>query len=76
MKRKEKNEEPGDATVPTTSQKIKTKSAQASTVRNPSPRNEEAKEDEVEEDVATHLGGAEPLTDHFTMANATSDKDN
>lgn len=47
--------------------------------RGPHPQNAEieSKEEEEEQvDVATNLGGVEPLTGHFTMTNASSDEDN
>lgn len=33
-------------------------------------------EEEEEEDIVTHVGRVEPLTGHFTMANANSYEDN
>lgn len=38
---------------------------------------EEADEEsEEEEEVSTHIGGTESLTDHFNMANGSSEDDN
>lgn len=75
VKGKEKNEEQGDARAQTTKMlKVKTKSTKASTTMNLPLRSEETKEEEEqEEDVATHLEGAEPLTGHLAMANVSSD---
>lgn len=42
---------------------------------NPPPPSKKILEEEVD-DVATHLGAAEQLIDHLTMANAKLDNDN
>lgn len=55
-------------------QKKKTKAATTSAAMNPPPELVDI-EEEFEEEVATHLGGAEPLTGHITMANASSEED-
>lgn len=72
-----KKNKPKDVRAPPTRQKMMTKSVKASTTWNPPLRSkEEESKDEEEEDVATHLGGAEPFIGHFTMANLSSKKDN
>lgn len=70
---KEKNDKHKDAKAQAPVQKKKTKRAKTSIVRKPSQL--EDTEDENEEEVVTHLGGAEPLTpDHFTKPNARSEE--
>lgn len=71
-----KNEESGHAQASTIVQKTKTKRAKTSIANNPPPRIEETKDEDEEEDVTTHLGGANPMTSHFTMINANSKEDN
>lgn len=71
-----KNEELGHAWASTIVQKTKTKRAKTSIANNPPPRIEETKDEDEAEDVATHLGGANPMTSHFTMTNANSKEDN
>lgn len=58
------------------SAKEKTKSAKVSTSQILPPYLDETEDEEEEEDVHVHLGRAEPLTKHFTMASASFDEDN
>lgn len=57
-----------------TEKKKKIKSTKESIVQMPHPQLEETTKEE--DDAATHLGGVEPLTSHFTIANTCSDEDN
>lgn len=56
---------------------MKTKTTKASLPKDPTPpREEEENKEEEEDEVPTHLGGRDPLTDHLTMANLSSYKGN
>lgn len=70
VKGQNKNDKPKDVSARLSGVEMKTKYAKATTAKEPPLRREE------EEDVATHLGGGETLTGHFTMSNLSSDEDN
>lgn len=71
---KEKNGEQKDVRAQGATQK-KIQSVKTSIPRNPPPQLEKI-EDETEEEFFIYLGGEEPLTGHFTMANLSFEEDN
>lgn len=73
-KQPKKEEKEKYAKAPPAIMGITTKVAKAS-LKDPAPSIEEESKEE-EEEVATYLGGGDPQTGHFTIANGSLSKDN